>query len=116
MRRFAGNRVCEVHIQLERRVAQETEKLDFRRFLDRHQVENQNLQRTNILRPRSFCPNRDDTFLLQFTYGFDAVCYFYWHCKTSCSNSHKKNPIPYERDEIFVLPPNFASASPRKPP
>ena len=64
MRRDIRARINEVNLDLQRRIAEQTQKLRLRNRLDRHQVQNQNMKRTDILLIRTIRIHNENIFTL----------------------------------------------------
>ena len=74
-----------LHINLKRRVAEQTRKLRFRGYLGRHKVEKKYFKRTYILRCGAGLGHNKDIFFMQ-RFGCGQVCgNFYRHFSTSSS-------------------------------
>jgi hypothetical protein len=65
MRSFTAHSTAEINLYLQRRIAQKAQQLNFRRLLQRHQVQHARLQRTNTLRCRTLLCHGKNSFLLQ---------------------------------------------------
>ena len=63
----------EAHLQLQRGVRQETDKVCLCRYLQRHEVENDNLQRTDVLHVGTRIVHHEDILMLQQFYGRQTV-------------------------------------------
>ena len=81
--RLPGNGAGKIYFDLQGAVTQQTQQLQLRRFLQGHQIQDQNLQGTDILRHRPFLRNGNDPFLLQIFYSRQLVCDFYRHIGSS---------------------------------
>ena len=64
VRRFAAHYATKVNLNLQRRITQKTQQLNFCRLLERHKIQNTHLQRTNTLRRRTLLRHRKNSFLL----------------------------------------------------
>ena len=60
-------------VELQRRVGKQTDKIGFRRYLQRHEVEDDNAQRTNILSMRTGIAHDKYILLLQQINGRQPV-------------------------------------------
>ena len=75
-RRILRRMTTELHkadLQLEGGIRQQTDKVGLCRNLQRHQVENGNLQRTDVLRMGAGIIHHEDVLLLQQVYGRKPV-------------------------------------------
>ena len=77
--RLPGHRPGKIHFHLQGVVAQQTQQLQLCRFFQGHQVQDQNLQGTDILCHRPFLRNGNDSFPQQIFYCRQLVCDFYRH-------------------------------------
>ena len=113
-------------VHLERRVGERAEQLKLRVFLERHQIQNQNLQRPYVLRHRAFLIHHKDVFLFQDGFRRQIVLNAYGHRCTSCSllcllprlarypNPARKSAslmigMPSSRAFLFLLEPEVMS-------
>ena len=85
VRRLVGTGHQKGAVHLERRVGERAEQLELRVFLERHQIQNQDLQRSYVLRHCAFLIHHKDVFLFQDGFRRQIVLNAYGHRYTSCS-------------------------------
>ena len=80
MRRDVGLCVDEVHLHLQRRIAEEPQELGLGHILDRHEVQNEDAQRTDILTIRACRIHDEDVLPLEHVRRRQIVRYLNRHC------------------------------------
>ena len=106
MARRIGFRINKIHFDLKRAVSQQAQQLRFRDILDRHQVQNQNLQRTDILTVRPVSIHHKDVLPFKNMRCRQRIRYFYRHKSTSSNIplSAAVRQAPTRRDNVFIIP------------
>ena len=86
--RFMRSRLQQLYLHLKRRVAQQAQQLCFGFNFGRHQVENQNPQRPDILRKGARFRHDENILQLQAMPGRQLIINFDWHgpASPSCRN------------------------------
>ncbi len=67
--RFVGDRAAEIDLDLDGGVPEQAQQLQFRRLFQRHEVQDQDLQRTDILRGGTVFRNGDDSLFAEVLDG-----------------------------------------------
>ena len=80
MRRNIGLGVDEVHLHLQGRVAEETQELRLGHVLDRHEVQNEDAQRTDVLTVRARRIHDEDVLPLKDVRRGQIIWYLDRHC------------------------------------
>ena len=91
-----AHRPAEIDFQLQGRIAQKPQQLQFRRLFQRHQVQDQDFQRTDILGQGPVVVDGDDIFFTQFFLGRKMAVDFDWHSAHSFIFSNKKSSRPLQ--------------------
>ena len=74
-----GLRVDEIHLHLQGRVAEQTQELRLRHILDRHEVQNEDAQRADVLPVRARRIHDEYVFALKDVRRRQIVRYLDWH-------------------------------------
>ena len=80
---FPGHGTGKVHFDLQWTVSQQPQQLQLRGFLQGHQVQDQDLQRADILGHGPLLRNGDNSFFLQVFHCRQLVCDFHRHFGSS---------------------------------
>ncbi len=92
--RFMGCHLKQNHINLQRRVAQNAEKLCFGLHLGWHQIQNNDFQWPDILRHGAFMCHDKDIFRFQHLDRRKIRLYFDWHCHSPKSDALHYSKVP----------------------
>ncbi len=78
-------RLCidEVYLNLQRRIAEQAQKLCLRDVLDWHEIQDENLQRTDILTVRTVSIHDENILSFKDMRGRQIIWYLNWHENTS---------------------------------
>ena len=72
-------RFHKIHIHLQRCIRQCSQKLKLCFFLERHQIQNTDLQRSDFLTDCSSFVHDEYIFIFQYSLGGEVALYFNWH-------------------------------------
>ena len=76
---FVRGGFAQFHFDLQRRIAEQARKLRFGRDLRRHQIQDQQPKRTDILRDGPRFRDNKNVFALERSSGRKQIRYFDWH-------------------------------------
>ena len=76
-------RIDEIHLDLQRAVAEQPQELRLRDVLDRHEIQDEDFERTDVLCIRPVRIHDEDILPLEDMGGRQVVRYLDWHENTS---------------------------------
>ena len=93
-------RVDEVDLDLQRRIAEQAQELRLRDVLDRHEVQDEDLERTDILAVSAVGIHDEDILSLEDMSGRQIIRYLDWHENTSF---HMPRTVKRKQIQYFLL-------------